>query len=60
MAVAAILLVGGCPILHAAYDVGYCDQAHLTRSVTRLLGITPARLAREQPQLSFSSKTELA
>jgi AraC-like DNA-binding protein len=56
---AARLLVGGCSILDATYDVGYYDQAHLTRSLTRLIGMTPARLVKEQPQLSFSSKTEL-
>ena len=55
---AARLLVSGHSILDATYDVGYYDQAHLTRSFSRLFGITPARLAREQPQLSFSSKTE--
>lgn len=55
---AANMLVGGCPILDATYSLGYFDQAHMTRSLTRLLGMTPARLARERPQLSFSSKTE--
>ena len=56
---AARLLVSGSSILDATYDAGYYDQAHLTRSLTRLIGMTPARLAKEQPQLSFSSKTEL-
>lgn len=57
---AARLLVGGSSILDAAFDVGFYDQAHLTRSFTRFLGMTPARLARERPQLSFSSKTEFS
>jgi hypothetical protein len=56
---AANLLVGGHPILDAAFEAGYYDQAHLTRSVKQLLGTTPKKLALEQPQLSFSSKTEM-
>jgi AraC-like DNA-binding protein len=55
---AARLLVAGSSILDTAFDAGYYDQSHLTRSLTRLIGMTPAQLAREQPQLSFSSKTE--
>lgn len=55
---AAKMLVDGRSILDATYEIGFYDQSHLTRSTTRLLGMTPARLAREQPQLSFSSKTE--
>ena len=54
---AAILLTGGSSVLSAALDAGYFDQAHLTRSVKQLIGMTPARLAREKPQLSFSYKT---
>ena len=53
------LLRDSASILDATYGVGYYDQAHMTRSLTRLIGMTPARLAKEQPQLSFSSKTEL-
>ncbi len=53
---AAALLVSGACILDATFDAGYFDQAHLTRSMKQLIGITPARLAREQPQLSFSYK----
>jgi hypothetical protein len=55
---AAALLTGGSSILDAAFGAGYFDQAHLTRSVRQLIGITPARLARERPQLSFSYKAQ--
>ncbi|WP_167561286.1 helix-turn-helix domain-containing protein [Bradyrhizobium sp. AS23.2] len=54
---AADLLVNGSSVLEATSDAGYFDQAHLTRSVRQLIGMTPARLARERPQLSFSYKT---
>jgi methylphosphotriester-DNA--protein-cysteine methyltransferase len=54
---AAVLLKSGRSILDVTVDAGYFDQAHLTRSVRQLIGMTPARLAREQPQLSFSYKT---
>lgn len=55
---AAGLLVSGWSILDATFEAGYFDQAHLTRSLRDLVGITPARLVRERPQLSFSYKTE--
>lgn len=32
----------------AAAEAGYADQAHLTRDVTRLAGLTPARLVAER------------
>ncbi len=54
---AAALLTGGSSILDAAFGAGYFDQAHLTRSVRQLIGMTPARLSQERPQLSFSYKT---
>jgi len=54
---AAALLSGGSSILDATFDAGYFDQAHLTRAFNQLIGITPARLVRERPQLSFSYKT---
>ena len=53
---AAALLANGASILDAAFDAGYFDQAHLTRSVKQLIGMTPARIARDRPQLSFSYK----
>jgi hypothetical protein len=54
---AASLLTNGSSILDATSAAGYFDQAHLTRSVKHLIGMTPARLVRERPQLSFSYKT---
>ena len=54
---AAVLLVSGHSIIDATFDAGYFDQAHLTRSLKQLVGMTPARLVRERPQLSFSYKT---
>jgi hypothetical protein len=55
---AAALLMDGSSVLDATFDAGYFDQAHLTRSVKQLIGMTPARLARERPQLSFSYKAK--
>jgi hypothetical protein len=37
--------------------VGYFDQAHLTRSLTRLIGQTPGRIVKAEQQLSFLYKT---
>jgi hypothetical protein len=54
---AADLLMSGRSILDTTFEAGYFDQAHLTRSLKQLVGMTPSRLTREQPQLSFSYKT---
>lgn len=54
---AADLLMDGRSILDATFEAGYFDQAHLTRSVRDLVGMAPAQLIRERPQLSFSYKT---
>lgn len=54
---AARLLMDGRSILDATFEAGYFDQAHLTKSVKQLVGMTPAQLIRERPQLSFSYKT---
>lgn len=43
---AAILSLPTKPIAVAAIDAGFADQAHLTRTATRLLGQTPGDLAR--------------
>lgn len=40
---AAGRLRGGEPILDVAHDLGYADQAHLTRDLKRLTGYTPGR-----------------
>jgi hypothetical protein len=54
---AAALLLEGQSIVSAAFDAGYADQSHLTRSLKKLIGVTPAILATQRPQLSFSFKT---
>lgn len=38
------LLLQGNPILDTAYQLGYADQSHLTRSLKRFAGQTPAQL----------------
>jgi len=43
---AASLLERGVSILDAVYEVGYADQPHLTRSLRRYIGQTPAQIAR--------------
>jgi AraC-like DNA-binding protein len=54
---ATLLLRGGLSPGEAALEAGYFDQAHLTRSLRRLIGLTPSRVAREERQLSFLYKT---
>ena len=55
---AATLLRSGSSILDAVHRAGYFDQAHLTRSLTRLIGQTPAAILRHESQLSFSHQAE--
>jgi hypothetical protein len=43
---AAVLLEQGVPILDTVYQLGYADQPHLTRSLKRFIGQTPAQIAR--------------
>jgi AraC-like DNA-binding protein len=43
---AAERLMHGDPILDVAHDLGYADQAHLTRDVKRLTGYTPGQTKR--------------
>ena len=43
---AAILDLPAKPIALAAFDAGFADQAHLTRTATRLVGQSPGDLAR--------------
>ncbi len=50
---ATILLQQGAPILDVVYEAGYYDQAHLTRSLQRFIGQSPARIAHGKQQLSF-------
>lgn len=42
---AAAMLEQGVPILDAVYDAGYADQPHMTRSLKRFIGFTPAQIA---------------
>jgi hypothetical protein len=51
------LLRSGWSILDVAHAAGYFDQAHLTRSLKHLIGLTPAKILRADDQLSFSYKT---
>jgi hypothetical protein len=59
---AVALLRQGVSILDTVERAGYADQPHLTRSLRRLIGQTPAQLASESnaTQLSFSSVIALA
>jgi len=43
---ALTLLQSGLPIPETAYQMGYFDQSHLTRSVKLLLGQTPAQIVK--------------
>jgi AraC-like DNA-binding protein len=54
---AATLLQQRVSILDTVHQAGYFDQAHLTRSLRRLIGETPARLREQSRQLSFLYKT---
>ena len=48
---AASLLAEGVSILDTSYEVGYADQSHLTRSLKRFLGQTPAQvISLSQPE----------
>lgn len=51
------LLREGRPLIEVTHDAGYYDQAHLTRSLRKLIGATPGSIAREEQQLSFLYKT---
>lgn len=55
---AAYLLRSGVPILQVVHDLGYFDQAHLTRSLNHFIGRTPGQVARGEGQLSFLYKPE--
>jgi AraC-like DNA-binding protein len=54
---AAGLLRDGAGIGETVHLASYYDQAHLTRSLTRLIGQTPARIRRHETQLSLLYKT---
>ena len=44
---AVSLLEQGTPISDAALELGYFDQSHLTNSLKRFVGKTPAEIARK-------------
>lgn len=54
---ATALLRDGDAILDVVAAAGYFDQAHLTRSLKRFVGLTPAQVARGKRQLSLLYKT---
>jgi len=51
------LLREGVAASEVAAAAGYFDQPHLTRSLRRLIGLTPTNIARGERQLSFLYKT---
>jgi AraC-like DNA-binding protein len=55
---ATSLLASGAAITAVVHAAGYFDQAHLTRSLVRLVGQTPGQIARREQQLSFLYKTD--
>ena len=59
---AAVRLRDGATPTEVTHELGYYDQPHLTRSVRRYLGRTPAELAHPRPeeQLSLLYKTDAA
>jgi hypothetical protein len=54
------LLRRGVSIADTVHEAGYFDQAHLTRSLRTLIGLTPAKIARADRQLSFLYNTTAA
>lgn len=57
---ATLLLQQGAPILDVVHKAGYYDQAHLTRSLQRFIGQSPARIAQGREQLSLLYNKEPA
>jgi len=57
---AVSLLKQGMPILDVTFQAGYFDQPHLTRSLKRFIGLTPAQIVDQgrQERLSFLYKTQ--
>jgi methylphosphotriester-DNA--protein-cysteine methyltransferase len=51
------LLRRGAPIVDVVHDAGYFDQAHLTHSLKRFVGQTPAQIERGHEQLSLLYNT---
>jgi AraC-like DNA-binding protein len=44
---AVSLLERGTPISNTAFELGYFDQAHLSNSLKRFMGRTPAQIAQQ-------------
>jgi AraC-like DNA-binding protein len=57
---AVCLLRQGRPILDVVHETGYYDQAHLTRSLQRFVGQSPARVVQGREQLSLLYNREPA
>lgn len=55
---ATCLLQRGTPISQVIGETGYYDQAHLTRSLRRFIGQSPASIARGKEQLSLLYNTD--
>ncbi len=55
---ATLLLRQGISIADTTYEAGYYDQAHLTRSLKRFVGLTPSQIISAQHQLSFLYNTD--
>lgn len=56
---AALLLATDRPLADIAHDLGYSDQAHMTREMVRWFGQTPARLRRDPALLSVLAQPGL-
>jgi len=54
---ATLMLREGMNPADVAVEAGYFDQAHLTRRLRRLIGLTPGAIARGERQLSYLYKT---
>jgi AraC-like DNA-binding protein len=52
---AALPGLGSRPLAQVAYDLGYADQAHLTREITALAGMSPATFIRVAPNIQIIS-----
>jgi AraC-like DNA-binding protein len=60
---AAALLERGVPVVDVAHEAEYFDQSHMTRSLKRFLGMTPAQIARgesDMDALAHLYKTSLS
>lgn len=49
------LLAAGVSLTNAAYDAGFADSSHLTRTFRGMLGITPSALVKESKLTSYLS-----